>query len=270
MSYFKLLFISLLLTAPLGAFAASNAADLLSLSLEDLMQIKVVSSTLTEKNLRTVPSSVTVFTNTQISAMGIDYLDELLNFVPGFQAFRQADSGGEYYHTSRGGRSGTSSREVLILIDGKRINAEFAAGSVHMISLKNIEKIEIIRGLGSAIYGSNAFLGVINITTVKNKSMLALLAGSNNRTQAQLFKTAQLGDWNLDFFGDVYRDKGQKYLIENPSTHAPYQSRDPIDGYDVDVKFGSENSQLSLTYFSRNAQDFFCLKKHRMNITIAR
>lgn len=261
MRFLKLLFISLLLMAKSGFVIASNSADLFNLSLEDLMQVHVVSATLTDKNLRTVPSSVTVFTHEQINVMGIDYLDELLNFVPGFQAFRQADSGGEYYHSSRGGRSGTSSREVLILIDGKRINAEFAAGSVHMISLKNIDKIEIIRGPGSAIYGSNAFLGVINITTIKNKNMLALLAGSNNRKQVQLFKTAQIGDWKLDFFGDAYRDKGQDYVIENFSTHAPYQTRDPIDGYDVDVRFGSEKSQLSLTYFSRNAQDFFLSEK---------
>lgn len=221
MYYSKLLLSGFVLIAPSVALAAPNSGDLLALSLEDLMQIQVVSSTLTEKNLRTVPSSVTVFTHTQINAMGVDYLDELLNFVPGFQAFRQADSGGEYYHSSRGGRSGTSSREVLILIDGKRINAEFAAGSVHMISLKNFEKVEIIRGPGSAIYGSNAFLGVVNITTIKNKDMLALQVGSNERTQTQLFKTAQMGELNLDFFANAYRDRGQAYVIEHAETYAP-------------------------------------------------
>lgn len=262
MYYSKLLLSGFVLIAPSVALAASsNTGDLLTLSLEDLMQIQVVSSTLTEKNLRTVPSSITVFTHTQINAMGIDYLDELLNFVPGFQAFRQADSGGEYYHSSRGGRSGTSSREVLILIDGKRINAEFAAGSVHMISLKNFEKVEVIRGPGSAIYGSNAFLGVINITTVKNKDMVAMLAGSNNRTQAQLFKTAQLGEWNLDFFANAYRDQGQAYIVEHSTTHTPYNTRDPIDGYDVDLKLGTLKSQLSLTHFERKAHDFFLSEK---------
>lgn len=262
MYYSKLLLSGFVLIAPSVALAASsNTGDLLTLSLEDLMQIQVVSSTLTEKNLRTVPSSITVFTHTQINAMGIDYLDELLNFVPGFQAFRQADSGGEYYHSSRGGRSGTSSREVLILIDGKRINAEFAAGSVHMISLKNFEKVEVIRGPSSAIYGSNAFLGVINITTVKNKDMVAMLAGSNNRTQAQLFKTAHLGEWNLDFFANAYRDQGQAYIVEHSTTHTPYNTRDPIDGYDVDLKLGTLKSQLSLTHFERKAHDFFLSEK---------
>ncbi len=261
MRHFKLLFISWLLTAPLGALAASNSADLLSLSLEDLMQIKVVSSTLTEKSLRTVPSSVTVFTHEQISLMGIDYLDELLNFSPGFQAFRQADSGGEYYHSARGIRSGTSSREVLILIDGNRVNAEFAGGSVHMISLKNIVKIEIIRGPGSAIYGSNAFLGVINITTVKNKNTLSQILGDNNHWQTQLFSSTKFNDVNLDFFANVYRDRGQAYVLENSSTHNAYEARDPINGYDINFKIGRKKSQLDLTYYNREAEGFYSSEK---------
>lgn len=266
MKCLKLPFISLALAAlvitlPAHAFAESTNDSLLELSLEDLMQIKIVSSTLTEKNLRTVPSSVSVFTHEQISAMGIDYLDELLNFVPGFQAFRQADSGGEYYHSSRGIRSGTSSREVLILIDGNRVNAEFAGGSVHMISLANIEKIEIIRGPGSAIYGSNAFVGVINITTINNKNMVSQTIGSNNRIQTQLFKTAKFDDWNLDLFANAYRDQGQSYRLENSTTHAPYETRDPIHGYDLNLKIGDQKSEFNVTYFERTAQDFYASER---------
>src|SRR4051812_1232375 len=118
MKHFKLLVVVLAMASSFPVAAEAKLDDIFNLSLEELMQIKVVSSTLTEKSLRTAPSSVTVFSHDQIKAMGIDYLDELLNFVPGFQAFRQADSGGEYYHSSRGIRSGTSSREVLVLIDG--------------------------------------------------------------------------------------------------------------------------------------------------------
>ncbi len=261
MKHLKLLIVGLAMTSSLRVLAEPTRDDFLNLSLEDLMQIKIVSSTLTEKNLRTVPSSVSVFTKTQINAMGLDYLDELLNFVPGFQAFRQADSGGEYYHSSRGIRSGTSSREVLILIDGNRVNAEFAGGSVHMISLKNIEKIEIIRGPGSAIYGSNAFVGVINITTSNNKNLLSQTLGSNNRLQTQLFATTKFNEFNVDLFANAYRDQGQLYSVENSTTHKPYQTRDPIDGYDINVKVGRSKSQLNLTYFARNARDFLASER---------
>ena len=257
MSHFKLLAIGLVMASSLQALAESSQDNFFNLSIEELMQVKIVSSTLTEKSLRTVPSSVSVFTHDQIQAMGIDYLDELLNFVPGFQAFRQADSGGEYYHSSRGIRSGTSSREVLILIDGNRVNAEFAGGSVHMISLGNIEKIEIIRGPCSAIYGSNAFVGVINITTLKNKSMFSQKLGSNNRLQTQIFNTLIIKDYNVDVFANAYRDQGQAFLIENSTTHNPYATRDPINGYDLNLKIDKQNSQLNLAYLERKTENFY-------------
>jgi outer membrane cobalamin receptor len=262
----KLLGIGLAMASSLPVLAESTQDNFLNLSLEELLQIKVVSSTLTEKNLRSVPSSVSVFTHEQIQALGIDYLDELLNFVPGFQAFRQADSGGEYYHSARGIRSGTSSREVLILIDGNRVNAEFAGGSVHMISLGNIEKVEIIRGPGSAIYGSNAFVGVINITTLKNINMFAQKLGSNNRTQTQVFNTATLKDFNVDLFANTYRDQGQKYLTENSATHTPYTTSDPISGYDINLKIGKQKSQFNLAYIERKTEDFYTTEKTANNI----
>ena len=145
----------------LSSAVAETSIDLFEMPLEELMQLHVNSSTLTDKTLRTAPSSITVFTHQQIQNLGINYLHELMNYVPGFQSFRQAESGDEYYHSSRGLRVGTSSREVLILVDGQRLNREFDnATGAPMMALGNIEKVEFIRGPGSAIYGSNAFAGV--------------------------------------------------------------------------------------------------------------
>lgn len=58
-------------------------------------------ATHTNENLRTVPPSVSLFTREQIDQLGVDYLHELLNYVPGFQAFRQEEAGDEYYHSAR-------------------------------------------------------------------------------------------------------------------------------------------------------------------------
>ncbi|MCG8535186.1 MAG: Plug domain-containing protein, partial [Pseudomonadales bacterium] len=146
---------------------------LLSLSLQELMELEITSSTLTAKNVKSVPASVSVFTKEQFMRMGADYLHELINFVPGFQSFRQGENSVQHYYSARGHRSSTASREVLILIDGMRMNREFDnVFSVPMLSLHNVEKIEFIRGPGSAIYGSNAFMGVINITTQKNQNRI--------------------------------------------------------------------------------------------------
>ncbi len=239
MRYFKLLFISLLLTAPLGVLAGSTSADLLSLSLEDLMQIKVVSSTLTEKNLRTVPSSVTVFTHHQIDAMGINTLEELLNFVPGFQDFRQADSGYEYYHSARGRRTDAQAREVLVMIDGQRFQSEgFSGVFMPILPLSSVEKVEVIRGPGSALYGSNAFTGVINVTTRKNTNEVKVHYGSHNNAYGQLLYSAMLNDYVVDIAADVFGDQGEHYRLENAADNKLYDSRDPYDGYGINTDWG--------------------------------
>ncbi len=75
---------------------------LFSLPLEEMMQIKVTGSTLTEETLRKVPSSVTVFTRKEISKLGIDTLEELMNFVPGFQSYRQGEHATHHGYSSRG------------------------------------------------------------------------------------------------------------------------------------------------------------------------
>ena len=81
------LFISLAV-APCASWAAANIVYLFTLSLEELLKVKVTGSTLTPKELKTVPAAVTVFTHKQINNLGMDSLDELMNMVPGFQSYR--------------------------------------------------------------------------------------------------------------------------------------------------------------------------------------
>src|SRR5690349_22887453 len=76
---------------PLSASADSDMDALMSMKLEELMNVKITASTLTDETLRSAPASVTVFTHQQIQSMGIDYLHELMNYVPGLQSVRTAD-----------------------------------------------------------------------------------------------------------------------------------------------------------------------------------
>ena len=76
------------------------------------------------------------------------------------------------------------SGNVLVMINGERVNeSSFGKASVYMpyIPIEVIEKIEFIRGPGSAIYGSNAFLGVMNIVTSKERNAMQLVVGNNGR-----------------------------------------------------------------------------------------
>ncbi|MBU4328708.1 MAG: TonB-dependent receptor plug domain-containing protein, partial [Proteobacteria bacterium] len=143
-----------------------------AMSLEQLMQVEITGATRTEKSLKNVPAAVTVFTREEISRLGMDYLHELLNLVPGYQSQRHSDMSTGSNYSSRGRRQGANSREVLLLLDGRPMNDPRTGGPISgkRVPLGKIDRVEIIRGPGSAIYGSNAFTGVINIITVKNEN----------------------------------------------------------------------------------------------------
>ena len=254
----------LVITGPVTAAYQldSSERDLFSLSLSELQAVKVTSSTLTAKNLKSVPSSITVFNRDQIRNLGADYLFEVLNYVPGFQAYRQGEGSTQYFFSARGHRSSTKSREVLILIDGVRLNREFDnASAVPMLALHNVEKIEFIRGPGSALYGSNAFLGVIDITTVKNKNQLQLAAGENNKKQLSALGSITIADWQLDISAHLFDEKGEDLPLENYFTLARERGKDPRSGEDVQVSLQHEGTLLRASYYQRKAEDFYVTER---------
>jgi outer membrane receptor for ferrienterochelin and colicins len=144
------------------------AEDYLAMNLEDLLNVSVTGSTLREESLQTVPSSVTVFTHQEIKTLGLDYLYELLGHVPGFQVSRNGDSPSGYTASARGRRNSAEAREILLIVDGQVLadpRTGSADGSLPHFPLVNVERVEVIRGPGSAIYGSGAFTGVVNVIT---------------------------------------------------------------------------------------------------------
>ena len=238
----------------------NDEQDLFSLSLQELLQVSVSSSTLIEQELKSAPSSITAFNYESIQNLGVDYLHELLNYVPGFQSFRQEESGDEYYHSSRGRRSSTSSREVLILIDGQRFNREFDnAIAVPMISLSNVEKIEFIRGPGSAIYGSNAFLGVIDISTHHSRKQFGSSIGENGRFDGHLSFSEQLSALAVSGSLNASRDNGEKVSVEEQFTSQTFRTRDEREGLDFNLRLTHSLMNLDLLHFERESHGFSVL-----------
>lgn len=232
--------------------------DIFGLTLEELVNIKVTSSTLTSKDLKVVPASITVFTGEQICNLGAEYLHELINFVPGFQSYRPGESSLEYFHSARGHRTSVSSREVLILLDGMRLNREFDnALAVPMLSLHNVEKIEFIRGPGSALYGSNAYLGVIDITTVKDRNELQLAAGENGKRQLSGLASQQIANLQFDLSLHLFTDDGEQLPLENIYTLESEKDKDPRKGKDLQLRGRLDNTTLTASYFLREADGFY-------------
>ncbi|MBI9107858.1 MAG: TonB-dependent receptor [Spirochaetales bacterium] len=113
------------------------------------------------------PGQVTVFDKSAIEASGARNVADVIERAPGVVVSRQ---GGILEPQSVSIRGGASDH-VLVLIDGKPAESLWSGSSdLSRIPVQNIERIEVIRGAGAAVYGEGAFSGVINIITVKNTS----------------------------------------------------------------------------------------------------
>ena len=158
-----------------------SSADYFSMSLEELLNVKISVATKTEQNLSLAPSSVTVFDHATIQRMGVENVYDLLNYVPGFQVTRAVDLAGESRINARGVSS--EKGHVLVMINGQRLNETYFGRATlynRYLVTHNVKRVEVIRGPGSAIYGSNAFLGVVNIITEEEKNNVRIQAGEHN------------------------------------------------------------------------------------------
>jgi len=199
----------LLLAASLPA-SAQEAAEFRAMSLETLMDVKVVSATKTDERILDVPSSVTVFTRSQMDALGVRELSDLVNHVPGWQGYSSDRWNGEPVISSRGRRLGYASRSILILVDGIRVNREWSGAATTMwphLSLVTAERVEFIRGPGSAIYGSNAFMGVVNVVTQVDGTH-----ASASATGPDAFRIESASSW---FAGPVEGSTGLSWVRDD-------------------------------------------------------
>lgn len=174
------------------------AEELQEFSLDQM----VVTATRTEKKIIDVPASVEVITAKDIEKSGAAYVDDALKKVTGIAVSRTGGlANSKPTVTMRGVKSGS---DVLVLVDGQpMVNAYSGIVNWNDIPVESIEKIEIVKGPGSAIYGSNAMAGVINITTKDSEKMHAktsLTYGTNHTW----IKKVNVGDKVGKFGYDLY------------------------------------------------------------------
>jgi len=144
--------------------------DLTKLSIEELMKIEVATvygASKYEQKVIEAPSSVSVITADEIKKYGYRTLAEILRNARGF--FVTYDRNYSYAGVRGFGRPGDYNTRILILVDGHRINDNIydqaLIGTEFPIDVDLINRVEIIRGPSSSLYGTSAFLAVINIIT---------------------------------------------------------------------------------------------------------
>jgi len=240
----------------------NNIDYLFKLSLEELLKVKVTGSTLTPKELKTVPAAVTVFTDREIKNLGLDTLDELVNLVPGFQSYRSSFSSLGYQISSRGRRIGNSNSEILIMVDGMRLAGPSNGGSATIVPkypLMQIERAEFIRGPGSAVYGANAMMGVINIITRSDVDEMAVSYGSFNRRTGHLLTSKKIGDLTIDLFGYFDMDEGDEYQVQDTFSANRIGTGDPRDLTGLNINLQWQNTHLNFQHNQSKVDDFYAL-----------
>lgn len=151
----------LILSLALPGLLYAQSGDLLSGHIDDV----VVTATGTPHTLKDVPVQTEVVSRKQIEQLGASSFQDILEqLCPGFD-FNAGDMGSQMT------MNGLGNSYILILIDGKRLHGDNGGeNDLGLIDPNNIDHIEIVKGAGSALYGSDAIAGVINVITRRHDS----------------------------------------------------------------------------------------------------
>ena len=140
-------------------------ADLTRLTLEELMDIQVTSVSKGAEDFSKAASAIFVITQEDLRRSGVNTIPEALRMVPGLQV-AQIDS--STWAISARGFNSRFANKLLVLIDGRSVYTHVFAGvfwDKQDLVMEDIDRIEVIRGPGGALWGANAVNGVINIIT---------------------------------------------------------------------------------------------------------
>ncbi len=205
--------------------AANEANSLLELSLEDLMKIKVVATTRTALNVWKAPATVNLYNAQDIREMGFKTLYDLLNTVAGVQTYNA--SVGRQRAWFRGAQSEFNSK-IALFIDGVPVRNLRGGFPMDMaLPIDMVKSVEIVRGPGSTLYGTNALSGSIHILTYNpadlgNRTQVKAEAGNHESYGAlvQHSRVTEAGGFSIEV-----RDwKSDGYSSERDRVGVPLQS----------------------------------------------
>ena len=221
--------LALLLVGSAGDGLARNppqdqpAGKLTQLSLAQLGNVEVTTVSKVPEEIRRTPAAVFVLTQDDIRRSGATSIPEVLRLVPGVEVAR-IDS--VKWAVGVRGFGSRLSRSLLVLMDGRRVYTPLFAGvywEVQDTLLEDIDRIEVIRGPGGTVWGSNAVNGVINIITKSAEATRGLLVSTGGGNLDQGFLNFRFGSGNAGNFN--YRVYG-KGFTRGPQFHADNRNFD--------------------------------------------
>jgi len=235
------------------------------LSLEDLMTMSIISSTGTEQRISDAPSIASVITAQQIERSSARTLSEVLQMVPGMQGYLTPANAQNYAYDIRGIRTGFNP-QILTLINGVGLDSVRVGSRIPSFTFpaSAIQRVEVIRGPGSAVYGADAFAGVINIITkdaeyLQNNSQTGVRYGSFDTTEVygsygEIYKSGLELGVNLSYMTSN-GDKGRVIESDLQTTlDGIFSTSASLAPGAYDDRYNVYNMNLNLSYekFSMN------------------
>lgn len=217
MNYIKLISLLAIAYCPMLFAQIEDDIDELTDLYDDEELIRIATGT--EKQVRFAPSVASVITQQDIKNAGALTLDQALEMVPGLHvsnSFNRQDA----IYSIRGIHTGQNP-QVLVLIDGVRMSQLFTGARPfnYQLPVNNIERIEVIRGPGSAVYGADAFAGVISVTTKTHSGLdgwdVGTRIGSFQNREAWLRMGRNFGDLQVNLSIDYASSDGDRDRLIN-------------------------------------------------------
>ena len=199
----------------------------------------VVTAARTEEEISKIPANVTVITREDIEKSTASTVQDLLRNEEGLVINDLYGSGTKSTVDMRGFASGLN---TVILLDGRRLNEIDLSGvDWNLIPMENIERVEVVRGSGSVLYGDNAMAGVINIITKKGKAM---------KTEAEIQTRVESFDGDTEHFSlRGGTDKVNYFIFAKQRETEGYRDNSEFNANDLNAKLGFNISdKLSIDF----------------------
>jgi outer membrane receptor for ferrienterochelin and colicins len=236
--------------------SSEQSKDLGDVSLQELGNIQIYSASKHLQDARDAPSSVTVVTAEQIQEYGYRSLADILESVRGFYITYDRDY--SYVGVRGFGRLGDWNSRVLILVDGHRTNnnilGQAMVGTEFLVDIDLIDRVEIIRGPSSSLYGADAFFAVINVITRKAPNLkgveLSFSPGSFGTYQGRATYGGVYRGVDMLFSGTFYDSQGPTLFF--PQFNSPVTNNGVTSNTDYE-DFQHIESTLSYRGFTLQA-----------------
>ncbi len=176
----------------------------------------VVTASRRAENPLVSPAAVTILTEEDIRLSGARSIPDLLRRVPGVDVIQMSYSD---YNVAVRGFNRRIANKVLVLVDGRTVYQDFLGGMLWralMIGLDDIERIEVVRGPGSAIYGAYAYTGMVNIITKRPEELKGSTAEAAGGNGGRVEAAYQYGERRgpVGYRISLGYDRADKYELE--------------------------------------------------------